>query len=415
MSETINPLESAYTQIEIAGRHMGLEEDIIEFLKYPERVLIVKVPVRMDNGKINVYTGYRSQYNGARGPYKGGIRYHPNVTLDEVIALSAWMTWKCAVVDIPFGGAKGGVIVNPLVLSQGELERLTRRYTMEISRIIGPNQDIPAPDVYTNAQTMAWIMDTYSMREGYSVPGVVTGKPIELGGSLGREQATSRGAIICAKEAVDAKMMDFQDCKVVIQGYGNVGYNSAIIAHQGGAEIIGISDSKGGIYNENGIEPKSALNYKKKNGSVVGYSGEEVSNQELLELECDLLIPSALENQITVDNADNINAKIVVEAANGPTTPEADKILNEKNVLVLPDILANAGGVVVSYFEWVQDLSRYFWTEERVNEELVRIMKNAFDQVWRISLKEKVDLRLAAYVLAIGKVHNAESLEGLWP
>jgi glutamate dehydrogenase (NAD(P)+) len=441
-----NPFKIAQKQLANVTKRLEISNGIHEILKYPQRELIVNFPVRMDSGDIKVFTGYRVQHNDSRGPCKGGIRYHPNVTLDEVKALAMWMTWKCAVVNIPYGGAKGGVICNPKEMSQKELERLTRRFTTEISIIIGPEKDIPAPDAYTNAQTMAWIMDTYSMNIGYSVPGVVTGKPIHIGGSLGRNEATARGCMFTIREALkhfDLKVIspeqwqkecevgenedDFCDgdegtgykldkTAIAIQGFGNAGSISAKLLNAKGAKIIAVSDSKGGILNKDGLEIDSLFEHKAKTGSVVGFDGtEQLEPKEVLEVECDVLIPAALENQITEENADNIKAKIVAEAANGPTIPEADLILNEKNIFLIPDILANAGGVTVSYFEWVQGLQQFFWSERDVNIRLREIMIKAFHEVLDMSLKEKVDMRTGAYMLAVKRVSDAIEHRGIFP
>ncbi|MBO8182580.1 MAG: Glu/Leu/Phe/Val dehydrogenase [Archaeoglobus sp.] len=409
----------AKKQLEEAAEIINLDRGIVDYLKVPDRVLQVKVPVRMDDGSIKVFTGYRSQHCGVRGPYKGGIRYHPDVTLDEVIALSMWMTWKCAVVNIPYGGGKGGVACNPKEMSEGELERLTRRYTTAILPLLSPDRDIPAPDVYTNPQTMAWIMDTYSNIKGYTVPSIVTGKPIELGGSEGRTASTGRGTAIAAREAARVLNIPIKGASVAIQGFGNVGYYAAKILAEWGAKIIAVSDSKGGIYSEKGLDVESVAQHKAHTGSVIDFDGSEnISNEELLELECDILIPAALENVITKENADSIKAKIISEGANGPTTPEADKILEEKGIFVVPDILANAGGVVVSYFEWVQDLNRYFWDEDRVNAELEKVLVRSFNEV--VSIKKEyenanITMRDAAMILALKRVVNAFELRGLWP
>ena len=416
--EELTPYEMAKKQLEEAAEIINLDKGILDYLKVPDRVLQVKVPVRMDDGSIKVFTGYRSQHCGVRGPYKGGIRYHPDVTLDEVIALSMWMTWKCAVVNIPYGGGKGGVACNPKEMSEAELERLTRRYTTAILPLLSPDRDIPAPDVYTNPQTMAWIMDTYSNIKGYAVPGVVTGKPIELGGSEGRTASTGRGTAIAAREAARMLNIPIKGARVAIQGFGNVGYYAAKILAEWGANIIAVSDSKGGIYGEN-LDVESVAKHKAYTGSVIDFDGaENITNEELLELECDILIPAALENVITKENADRIKAKIISEGANGPTTPEADRILEENEVFVVPDILANAGGVVVSYFEWVQDLNRYFWDEDRVNAELEKVLVRSFKEVVSIKKEyEKADITMrdAAMILALKRVFKAFELRGLWP
>src|SRR5580692_5922418 len=357
--EDLNPYRIAQIQFDIAAEYLKLDQGLRQILRTPKRVLEVSIPTKMDNGQVKVFSGYRVQHNVARGPFKGGIRYHPAVTLDEVKALSAWMTWKCSVADIPFGGAKGGVICDPKKMSQGELERLTRRYAAAISNIIGPDQDIPAPDVYTNAQVMAWILDTYSLIKGHAVPGVVTGKPISLGGSLGRDTATGRGAAFCTREAAKVVKVPLKGATVAVQGYGNAGSNYAIILEEMGAKIVAVSDSQGGIYDKKGLDPKKVLAYKEKGGSVVGYPGaESLSNDELLQTRCDVLCPAALENAITKEVAEGVRAKMIVECANGPTTPEADRVLDAKGVLLVPDILANSGGVIVSYLEWVQNIDR---------------------------------------------------------
>jgi glutamate dehydrogenase/leucine dehydrogenase len=417
MMETLNPFEIARKQIDVAGKRLKLDKGLLELLKHPHRELTVNFPVKMDDGSIKTFTGHRVQYNEALGPFKGGLRYHPNVNLDEVKALAAWMTWKCAVVGIPYGGAKGGITCNPKEMSKGELERLTRRFASEISIIIGPYRDIPAPDVYTDSQTMAWIMDTYSMGAGYSVPSVVTGKPILIGGSKGREEATSRGVMYTSREAAKVKGIDLKGARIVIQGYGNVGYHAArLFADECGSKIIAVSDSKGGIHDENGLDPRDVLDYKKANGTVVGYKdAKKLSNEEILELECDILVPSALENVITTENASKIKAKIISEGANGPTTPEADEILYKNGIMVIPDILANAGGVVVSYFEWVQDLHYYFWTHDQVNKRLEEILIKSFAGVHEVYEREKLNMRQAAYMVAIQKVADAYQVRGIFP
>jgi glutamate dehydrogenase/leucine dehydrogenase len=385
-------------------------------LRHPKRSLVVSITVKMDNNETCVFTGCRVQHWDARGPFKGGIRYHPNVTLDEVTALAMWMTWKCAVVDIPYGGAKGGVCCNPKEMSKGELERLTRRYTSLLLDFIGPYRDVPAPDVYTDAQTMAWIMDTYSQFKGYSVPECVTGKPISVGGSEGREEATSRGVVICAREAARNLGLRLRGATVAVQGYGNVGWNAAKIAHKMGCKIVAVSDSTGGIYCPKGLNPYKIYEHKSKTGSVVNYKGcENITNEELLKTKCDILIPAALENQITEANADKIKAKIVAEGANGPTTPEADKALYEKGTCLVPDILANSGGVTASYFEWVQNLTREHWTLEEVNRKLGNKMIKAFNDVQKLAKQEESDMRTAALMLGVGRVAEAIKTLGLWP
>lgn len=409
--------EAAMRQFDVAAEKLSLEEDLRRILRTPKRQLIVSIPVRMDDGTYQVFEGYRVQHNIARGPAKGGIRYHPEVTLDEVKALAAWMTWKCAVVNIPYGGAKGGIVCDPKKMSLKELEGLTRRYTTEISILLGPDRDIPAPDVYTDPQTMAWIMDTFSMHRGYSVPGVVTGKPLSIGGSRGRNEATARGCMFTVREACKYLGIDPKQATVVVQGYGNAGSIAArLLQKELGFKVIAVSDSKGGIYNKKGLNPTEVLEHKKKTGSVVGFPGTEpISNEELLELECDVLIPAALENQITSRNANNIKAKIIGEAANGPTTPDADPILYERGIFVIPDILANAGGVTVSYFEWVQDLQGFFWGEKEVNERLEQVMTQSFKDVLDIYKRERVDMRTAAYMLAIDRVAEATKIRGIYP
>ncbi len=413
----INPFETAKQQVDIVADLIHLDGGLRDVLKHPKRELTVNFPVRLDDGSFRVFTGHRVQYNMARGPCKGGIRYHPQVTLDEVRALAAWMTWKCAVVNIPYGGAKGGVICDPKAMSKGELERLTRRYASEIAPIIGPEMDIPAPDVYTDSQTMAWIMDSYSMQKGYSVPGVVTGKPISLGGSEGRGEATGRGCAYVIREASKDAGVRVKGGTVAVQGFGNAGSVAANLLHdEQGATIVAVSDSKGGIYKSEGLNPHAVEDHKRKTGSVVGFPGtKQVSNEEILETKVDVLVPAALENQITKKNADKINAKIVAEAANGPTLPEADTILHQKKVTVLPDILANAGGVTVSYFEWAQDIQGFFWPLNEVNERLERVMVRSYADVHKAAVEHKVHNRTAAYILAIQRVADAIKIRGFYP
>jgi len=412
----MNAYEMALVQLKTAAGHLNLEDSVVEILSKPKRELQVSFPVKMDNGKVKVFTGYRVQHNDSRGPFKGGIRYHPLVDINEVRALAMWMTWKTAVLNIPYGGAKGGVACNPKELSKAELERLTRKYTMMIFPIIGPYTDIPAPDVYTDSQTMAWIMDTYSQIVGYRVPAVVTGKPLSLGGSAGRTTATSRGVIVAAKEAAKAFKREIEGLGVVVQGFGNVGANAAILAREFGAKVIAVSDSKGGIYDERGLDVLEVLRHKERTGSVVNFPGaKNVSNEELLELPCDILVPAALEGQIHKGNAKNIQAKIVVEGANGPTTPEADRILFDREIMVVPDILANGGGVLVSYFEWVQNLTNMYWREEEVNEKLDSKMREAFLQVYNIAKERDVDMRTAALILSVGRVVEAMTAAGQFP
>jgi len=416
-SEKIDSFGMAKKQVDIAAKYLNLDPGSIEKLKNTKRELIVHFPVQMDDGTVKIFTGYRVQHNVARGPAKGGIRYHPDVDLDEVRALSMWMTWKSAVVNIPFGGAKGGVQCNPKEMSLHEIEHLTRRFTWEIFMMLGPEQDIPAPDVYTNPQVMAWIMDTFSILKGYSVPGVVTGKPVELGGSLGRFEATGRGVVITALEALKYLKMSMEGAKVVIQGCGNVGGVAAMHFHRLGAKVIAISDSGKGLYNEKGLDVMRALEYKAKYKCFVCETKDEteITNQELLELKCDILVPAAIENQIVEENAPRIKAKTIVEGANGPTTPRADEILNDKGIFLVPDILANAGGVTVSYFEWVQNLQELIWSEEEVLDRLTRIMQKGFKEVLDISLSKKIPMRTAALVLGIGRVAEASRLRGIYP
>ncbi|HKZ51713.1 MAG TPA: Glu/Leu/Phe/Val dehydrogenase [Candidatus Acidoferrales bacterium] len=416
MKEDLNPYAISQLQFDQAADYLKLDPGLRAVLRTPKRQMVVSVPTRMDDGSVRVFEGYRVQHNIARGPAKGGIRYHPSVSLDEVKALAAWMAWKTAVVNIPFGGGKGGVICDPRKMSQSELERMTRRYVSEILPIIGPDRDIPAPDVYTDEQTMAWIMDTYSMTVGYSCLGVVTGKPVSLGGSEGRHEATARGCLFVTQEACRIKRMPLRGAKVAIQGFGNAGGIAARLFHEQGAKIIAISDSKGAVVNPRGLDPLKALRHKEKNGSVVALAGtSRIRPEELLELKCDILIPAALENVITSENAANIKARIIAEAANGPITPMADDILTRKGVFLLPDILANAGGVTVSYFEWVQDLQNFFWEEHEVNAKLEIIMKRAFREVHEASLRHRVNMRVAAYILAIGRVSQATLVRGLFP
>ncbi|AIY89993.1 Glu/Leu/Phe/Val family dehydrogenase [Geoglobus acetivorans] len=412
----MNPYEMACYQLERAGEIAGIEEDIVEYLKYPDRAVEVKIPVKMDDGSLRVFTGYRVQHCGVRGPYKGGIRYHPSVNLDEVKALAMWMTWKCALVNIPFGGGKGGVRVDPKKLSIRELERLTRRYTTALIPFVGPKRDIPAPDVYTNEQVMAWIMDTYSNFKGYAVPGIVTGKPVDLGGSFGRNSATGRGVAIITRESAKAIGLELEGASVAIQGFGNVGYWAAKTLHEMGAKIVAVSDSRGGIFDEKGFDPDRVLEHKKKTGSVVGCTDTFLTNEELLELEVDILIPAAVENVINEDNVKNVRARMIVEGANGPVSPKAEEHLDNRCELIVPDILANAGGVVVSYFEWVQDLERYFWDIEKVNHELEKILVKAFNEL--LSIKREYDSILwrdAAMIAALKRVVDAIKIRGIFP
>ena len=409
-----NPYDIAVAQVDEAADRLGLSQAARTILQKPKRELIVNFPVRMDNGSMEIFTGYRVQHNITRGPAKGGIRFRPDVSLDEVRALAMWMTWKCAVVGVPFGGAKGGVICDPHCMSRAELERLTRSYTTEISMLIGPDSDIPAPDINTNPQVMCWIMDTYSMHKGYSVPAVVTGKPLAIGGSEGRFEATARGARFVACEAFRDLGMQPERCAVVVQGFGNAGSIIARLLSELGCKIVGLSDIEGGIYNPHGIDVSTALHYSREHGCLVGLPGtEQVTNGELLELPCDVLVPAALENQLTRSNASRIQARLIVEAANGPTTPEADLILNDRGVTILPDILANAGGVTVSYFEWVQGLQHLFWTEREITSRLEAIMTRAYQSVREKAREQQTSLRMGAYLLAVARVVEAMEIRGM--
>ncbi|MFQ5798354.1 MAG: Glu/Leu/Phe/Val dehydrogenase [Bacteroidota bacterium] len=409
-------LDFALENFDRAADVLELDPDIREMIRYPERCLVVHIPIRLDNGHIKRFEGYRVQWNTARGPAKGGVRYHPNVTLDEVRALACWMTWKCAIVNIPYGGGKGGVACNPKELSMMELEHITRRYTSSILPIIGPEIDIPAPDVYTNAQTMSWMMDTYSMTKGYPVLGVVTGKPIALGGSLGRNQATGRGVYYTILSTFEHLKSPIRGARVAVQGFGNAGSVAAKLLSQAGAKVIAVSDSRGAIHNEKGLEIEKVLEHKQQTGSVVSFPGsDQIRDKELLGLECDVLVPAALENSIHRENAGSVRAKVVAEAANGPLTPEADAILEDKGVFIIPDILCNAGGVTVSYFEWVQDEQHMFWTEGNVFEKLEHIMKNAFKDVLNTHLRRNVSMRVAANMVGISRVAEATKWRGLYP
>ncbi len=415
-SAALNPYLMAVEQFEAAADKLNLSEDMREILRQPKRELTVNFPVRLDSGRIKTFTGYRVQHNVNRGPAKGGIRYSPDVTLDEVKALAMWMTWKCAVVGIPFGGAKGGVICDPKHMSPGELERLTRRYATEISIVIGPHGDIPAPDINTNSQVMAWIMDTYSMHEGYSIPAVVTGKPLSIGGSEGRNDATATGVLFVTRQAAKRIGMPLQAARVSIQGYGNAGAIAARLFHNEGCKIVAVSDTSGGIYNESGLDPAAILRFKQERGSVIGYPNTlQVGVQDVLEIPCDILIPAATEGVITAANADRVQARIISEAANGPTTPEADEILFKKGILIVPDILANAGGVTVSYFEWVQDLQSFFWGVEEITQKLEVLMNRAFAAVADKADLYSCDMRLAANMLAIARVAEATQVRGIYP
>ena len=414
--ESLNPFEIAQRQFDIAAERLRLDDGMRQVLRSPKRQLIVSVPTLMDDGSIRVFEGYRVQHNIARGPAKGGIRYHPKVTLDEVKALALWMTWKCAAVNIPYGGAKGGVTCDPKKMSRAELERMTRRYASEISIIIGPDRDIPAPDVYTDSQTMAWIMDTYSMTLGHSALGVVTGKPVELGGSVGRNEATARGALFCIREACQVLRKPIRGTTVAVQGFGNAGAIVARLLHDDGARVVAVSDSRGGLYSSRGLDPRQVMDFKGQTGSVVGFKGaERITNEELLEIKCDVLVPAALENQITLKNASRVRARILAEAANGPTTPGADRVLHDRGVFVIPDILCNAGGVTVSYFEWAQDMQGFFWEELEVAKQLERFMTKAFREVHETARRNKLDMRTAAYLLAVARVAGATRTRGLFP
>jgi glutamate dehydrogenase (NAD(P)+) len=414
--EDLNPFRIAQHQFDIAAEYLKLDQGLRQVLRTPKRIMEVAVPVKMDNGQIKVFTGFRVQHNIARGPAKGGVRYHPNVSLDEVKALASWMTWKTATVNIPYGGGKGGVICDPKRMSKTELEHMTRRFVSEILPIIGPDKDIPAPDMYTDAQTMAWMMDTYSMTVGYSALGSFTGKPVSLGGSEGRNEATARGCLFACEEACKVKKVPLRGATVAIQGFGNAGAIAARLFAEKKAKIVAISDSRGGVHSSRGIDPIRATRYKERSGSVVGMPGtSRISNDELLALKCDILIPAALENVITLDTADQVKAKIVAEAANGPTTPRADEILARKGVFLIPDILANAGGVTVSWFEWSQNLQGFFWQEQEVNQRLEFVMKRAFHDVYETSRKYRVHMRTAAYILAVGRVAEATLVRGLFP
>jgi glutamate dehydrogenase (NAD(P)+) len=414
--DILNPYAMAISQFDEAADRLGLSQAMRAILRKPKRELIVNFPVRMDNGDIEMFTGYRVQHNINRGPAKGGIRFSPEVSLDEVRALAMWMTWKCAVVGIPFGGAKGGVLCDPSKMSRAEIERLSRRYATEISILIGPNSDIPAPDMNTNPQIMGWMMDTFSMHQGYSVPAVITGKPLAIGGSEGRLEATARGVQFVTREAMLDLGMKPEECSVVVQGFGNVGSISARLLHELGCKVVGLSDVSGGVYNPHGIDVHNALHYSNEHGKLKGLPNTEpVSNAELLVLPCDILIPAALENQLTEKNAAQVKARLIIEAANGPTTPEADRILNDRGIVVVPDILANAGGVTVSYFEWVQDLQRFFWAENEINNRLESIMTRAYRAVHNKAVEQETNLRMGAYLLAVATVAEATEIRGVYP
>ena len=413
---SFNPYHMAVQQFELAAEKLGLSEDMRETLRKPKRELIVNFPVRLDNGRIQTLTGYRVQHNVTRGPAKGGIRYGPDVTLDEVRALAMWMTWKCAVIGIPYGGAKGGVICDPKHMTPAELERMTRRYATEISIVIGPHSDIPAPDVNTNPQVMAWIMDTYSMHEGFSIPAVVTGKPLSIGGSEGRNDATATGVLFVTRQAARRIGMPLEGARVSIQGYGNAGSIAARLFHHAGSKIVAVSDTRGGIYDESGLDPAAVLRHKQETGTVVGFPrAQAIRVGDVLEVPCDILIPAATEGVITAENAERVQARIIAEAANGPTTPEADHILFERGRLVIPDILANAGGVTVSYFEWVQDLQSFFWGVDEITQKLEVLMNRGFAAVAEYADKYHCDFRMAANVLAISRVAEATQIRGIYP
>jgi glutamate dehydrogenase (NAD(P)+) len=411
-----NPWQQALEQLDQAARIMNLDPNVHEVLRYPKRTLEVAIPIRMDDGAVKVFTGYRVHHNTSRGPSKGGVRYHPTVNLDEVKALAMWMTWKCAVVNIPYGGAKGGVVVNPKVMSRQELERLTRRYASEILPLIGPERDIPAPDMGTDEQIMAWIMDTYSMNQGYSVPGVVTGKPISVGGSAGRRASTARGVVYVTVSTLKHLAMPVDEARVVVQGFGKVGEPVVKLLHEQGCTIVGVGDVGGAVYHPRGLSPVGLGTYHAETGTVGGFEGgEPIRSDELLTLECDVVIPAALEGVITEQNADDISARIIVEAANGPTTIEADEILHDRGIHVVPDILANAGGVAVSYFEWVQDIQAFFWTADEVNARLRQVMEDAYVDVLELAQDRKVTMRQAATILGVSRVAEAHTTRGLFP
>lgn len=414
--EILNPFEIAKQQFERAADYLNLDRSMRRVLKHAKRQLVVSIPVKMDNGEVQVFEGYRVQHNIARGPAKGGIRFHPQVTLDEVKALASWMTWKCATVGIPYGGGKGGVICDPKSLSLGELERLTRRYAFEIAPIIGPDRDIPAPDVYTDEQTMAWIMDTISMIRGHTELGVVTGKPISLGGSQGRGEATARGCLYALREACGVKGLSLKGARVAVHGFGNAGSHIARLVAADGARVIAVCDSRSGIYAESGIDVQAALRYKAETKALQGLPNtKEISPDDLLALDCDILLPAALENTITLANVERVRTKIIAELANGPVTPGADRVLDERGVFLVPDILANAGGVTVSYYEWVQDLYSYFWSEGEINDRLEQTMRASFRSVYETAERYKTDMRTGAYILAIDRVAEATRVRGIFP
>ncbi|MGH9873926.1 MAG: Glu/Leu/Phe/Val family dehydrogenase [Pyrinomonadaceae bacterium] len=416
LAEELNPFQIAKAQFNRAADYLDLDASTRAVLSSPKRQLIVSIPVKMDGGDVQVFEGYRVQHNIARGPCKGGIRYHPNVTLDEVKALASWMTWKCATVGIPYGGGKGGVICDPKSLSKDELERLTRRYAFEIAPIIGPDRDIPAPDVYTDEQTMAWIMDTISMVRGHTELGVVTGKPISLGGSLGRAEATARGCLYALREACKVKGIALKGARVAVHGFGNAGANIARLVAADGAKVVAACDSKAGLYAESGIDIQAALRHKAETKSLAGLSGPKaISPEEIVGVDCDILLPSALENAITLANVKQVKAKIIAELANGPTTPGADRVLADAGVFLIPDILANAGGVTVSYYEWVQDQYSFFWSEKQINETLELAMRTAFNSVYATAHRYGTDMRTGAYILAVERVAEATRVRGIFP
>jgi glutamate dehydrogenase (NAD(P)+) len=414
--DELNVYEAAEARFEVAAKQLGLEEGLYRYLRYPNKEITVYIPIVMDDGHIEVFTGYRVQHSLVRGPCKGGIRYSPMVTIDEVRALASWMTWKCAVVDIPFGGAKGGIVCDPEKLTRGEIERLTRRYTAELSDLLGPEKDVPAPDVGTDSQVMAWVMDTFSMHLRHTATGVVTGKPLELGGSLGRREATGRGVLMACDKALERFKLKPSNCRVIVQGFGNVGSIAALLMHETGYKVVGVSDVHGGLYNEKGIDVPKVVDwvYRERKPLPEFAGGERTSPQDILFRSCDVLVPAAVENQITSQNVHQIDCKILCEGANGPTTAYADEVLQEKGVFVLPDILANAGGVTVSYFEWVQDRQGFFWREHEVNQRLKEVMEHSFDEVVKVRETHKVTNRTAAYMVAIQRVASALRLRGIY-
>lgn len=419
MSEMYNPFQNMLNVLDDAAKRLGLSENDYVTLRHSERELVVAVPVVMDDGRTEVFTGYRVQHNSTRGPCKGGIRFHQEADLDEVKALAAWMTWKCAVVNIPYGGAKGGIKCNPAKMSEAELKRMTRRYTAMILPILGPERDIPAPDVNTDGKVMSWIMDTFSMLKGYAVPGVVTGKPVEIGGSLGRKEATGRGVMLTLLQFLEKMGLEKEGMTVAVQGFGNVGSVAAKLLQEKGFKVVAISDSSCALHKKDGIDVEAAIAYSERNNRLLkGYQEagvELISNEQLLALDTDVLVPAALENQIRQENVDSIRARIIIEAANGPITTYADEILHQKGIIVIPDILANAGGVVVSYFEWVQNAQSFMWDEDYINNNLGKVMKKAFEEVWQVHLEKEVPMRVAAYMVALDRVVNAKKLRGIFP